>query len=333
MNVFSVISLIVILTLFYVFFSSGVGGSYSPAKRDVIGVDDGVLGLDAELQKLEAIFDDIKPETEKKIIWFGDSNGSGKNKKQTNFSVVYLHGFSASRQEVSPLTENIAQALGANLFLTRLTGHGRSNDAMADVTVEELLADSIEALEIGKRIGKRVIVIGTSTGAALATWLAAYEKTDALAAVVLLSPNYGLRDPKSVWLLKPAAKIWLPLIEGRQYEFAPDGDLQSQFWTWRYPTVALIPMMKLVSYVTALPLDNIMAPALVLYSPEDEVVDVGKIKSVYQRLGSQVKQIEVIEGVQSSQHHILAGDILAPATTPHVESIIMSFLSRVIASR
>ena len=239
-----------------------------------------------------------------------------------------MHGFSANRQEVSPLSEGLAHKLGANIFLTRLTGHGRSGEAMEDVSVEEMLADAVEALEIGKKIGERVIVIGMSTGATLATWLAAYDQSPEVMAVVLLSPNFGLQDPKSEWLLKPAARIWLPMAEGRTYEFTPDNDQQAKFWSWKYPTVALIPMMELVSYVRELPLHKISTPMLVLYSQEDKIVDLAQVQAVYEKLGSKNKQIGIISGTQGSQHHVLAGDILSPATTSDVESNILSFIQR-----
>ena len=316
MNIFSLVSLLGIFILLYVVFSTGKGGNYKPDPRDVPLIDD----IDTYLKKSEAFFSDIKANTEKKIFWFSE------DKAQTAFSVVYLHGFSAARQEVSPLSENIAKKLGANIFFTRLTGHGRSNDAMADITVEAFLADAVEALAIGKQIGKKVIVIGTSTGGTLATWLSAYDKSEALAAIILISPNFGLADPKSKWLLKPAAKIWLPIIEGRNYQFTPSNEMQAKYWTWKYPTVALIPLMKLVSYVTELPLHKITTPTLVLYSPEDKIVDVAQIKQVYQQLGTQHKKIIAMDGAKSSQHHVIAGDILSPDTTDKVQTEILSFL-------
>jgi len=283
-------------------------------------VDSG-QGLDVELARSEAEFSDIIPGAEKKIIWFDTVN------TKTLFSIIYLHGFSASRQEVSPLTENLAKKLGANLFLTRLTGHGQTPEAMAGITAENLLVDALDAFEIGKKIGERVIVVGMSTGATLATWLAACHQSALLAGVVLLSPNYGLASPKSNLLLKPMARYWLPLIVGRTYQFEPDNALQEKFWSWRYPTVALIPLMALVKRVTDLAFDKLTTPVLVLYSEEDKVVDVPKIRFVYDKIGAKNKQIHVITGTQGTTHHVLAGDILSPATTKKVESHILSFIA------
>ena len=87
--------------------------------------------LDRYLAASEAQFADIVPNTEKAIIWAGASH------VKTPVSVVYLHGFSATRQEVVPLADIVAAELGANLFYTRLTGHGRSGEAMAEATVND----------------------------------------------------------------------------------------------------------------------------------------------------------------------------------------------------
>ena len=61
------------------------------------------------------------------------------DRRQTELALVYLHGFSASRQETAPLSEDLARQLGANLFVTRLSGHGRSPQAMGEPSVRDWL--------------------------------------------------------------------------------------------------------------------------------------------------------------------------------------------------
>jgi len=85
--------------------------------------------LDAYLASSEAAYDDIVPGTEKKIIWAGEAG------EKTPLSIVYLHGFSATRQETAPLAEELAAELGANLYYDHFTGHGRSGEALAGAAV------------------------------------------------------------------------------------------------------------------------------------------------------------------------------------------------------
>lgn len=89
--------------------------------------------LDQYLAESESEFNDIIPGAEKKIFW------AGKKGVQTPYSLVYLHGFSACRQETAPLSEIVAEKLGANLFYTRFKGHGRTGDAMLEGSVDAWL--------------------------------------------------------------------------------------------------------------------------------------------------------------------------------------------------
>ena len=95
------------------------------------------------------------PDTEKRVTWHGDAG------VRTRHAVVNLHGFSATRQETAPLAARVAIALGANLFETRLAGHGHTEQPMHGVRAEDWLADAAEALAVGARLGEKIVVIGT----------------------------------------------------------------------------------------------------------------------------------------------------------------------------
>ncbi len=123
--------------------------------------------IDGYLKAKEGRYPDIVPGAEKLIVW-----NDAQEKKPTAYAVVYLPGYSATRQETAPLTELVARAIGANVFLARLAGHGRGADAMGEAETHDWLNDGVEAVEIGHRIGEKVILIGSSTGATLAIWLA-----------------------------------------------------------------------------------------------------------------------------------------------------------------
>src|SRR6478752_7796492 len=120
------------------------------------------------LSRREAAHAGVKPGLAKAVIW---NDPTARHK--TPLSLVYIHGFSASRKDIAPVIESLAGTLGANAFLTRLAAHGRATSAeFATVTPQDWLNDAREALAIGRRVGDRVILIGTSTGALLATIVA-----------------------------------------------------------------------------------------------------------------------------------------------------------------
>ncbi|TIR08816.1 MAG: alpha/beta hydrolase, partial [Mesorhizobium sp.] len=83
--------------------------------------DSSLIGDDpqAYLARREAAVPDIRDGLEKEIIWANPMIHA-----RTPLSIVYVHGFSASKGEVRPLPDEVADQLDANLFYTRLTGHG-----------------------------------------------------------------------------------------------------------------------------------------------------------------------------------------------------------------
>ncbi len=276
--------------------------------------------LQAYLKTSEATYPDITPGAEKTIIWAHPEH------QQTDLAIVYLHGFSATRQETAPLCDDLAATLGANLFYTRLSGHGRSNAAMGEASAGDWLQDAEEALAIGQRLGRRVIVIGTSTGGTLAAWLAATQTAAPVLAYVLISPNFSPKDPASQVLTWPWASTFTPLLLGKERQWAPLNSEQARYWSHRYPSQALLPMMALVSTVNDLPLEQIQAPLLMIHATDDQVVSSAAATRAFERIGSKNKQRVEFQHSHDPSHHVLAGRILAPADTARVAQLIEAFV-------
>lgn len=276
--------------------------------------------LDAYLTEAEARFADLRPEVEKQIVWADSS------RRKTPVAVVYLHGFSATRQETRPLSDTLAARLGANLFYTRLTGHGRTDDALGEATAEDWLADAAEALAIGQRLGERVVLVGTSTGATLGVWLAAQPATPDLLALVMISPNFYPKDPSARFLLWPWGKQLLRLMQGEYREWPPRNERQKLYWTTRYPSRVLVELMSLVDLVEKTDLGRISAPTLVLYSPNDQVISAARIEARFPEIGASMKRLVPVEVSGDSSNHVIAGDVLSPETTLPLADEIFDFL-------
>lgn len=292
--------------------------------------------LDRYLADQESRFDDITPGTEKKVVWH---DGPGE---KTPLAVVYLHGFSATRQETAPLADEIAAELGANLFYTRFRGHGRSGTAMGEATVQAWVSDTWEAYRIGRLLGERVIIMGTSTGGTAAAWLAAnlseqttrQQDKGALAAMVLLSPNFGPADPAAAILTWPWGGSIAELVLGTERSWEPQNDLHRQYWSTSYPTAAVLPMMGLVRLVQRSDLSGVSVPTLTLYSPDDQVVNPEQIVRTHRRIGTAVPEarsrINAIPDAEDLSSHVLAGEILAPNDTARIRTRILDFLEEVL---
>lgn len=276
--------------------------------------------IEAYIEKTEARFEDLIPGTEKTIIWAGEKG------VKTPLSIIYLHGFSSSRQETAPLSDYVAKELNANLFYTRFTGHGRGGHAMLDGSIKAWLKDSVEALKIGQRLGEKVVVMGVSTGGTAATWLAAQPFSKKVAAFVLISPNFGPADPKATLLLWPWGENIAEFIVGPEYSWEAQNKLHEKFWTHRYPTRALLPMMGLVNLTLSQDLSDISQPVLMIYSPEDTIVNPSKMTKTFEKFSSKNKQSIVYLKAKDPSQHILAGDILSPGSTKELADIIVKFV-------
>ncbi len=279
--------------------------------------------LDAYLSQSEAAFSDIVPNTEKHIQW------AHEDRQKTDLALVYLHGFSATRQEISPVTENLAKDLGANLFLTRLTGHGRGIKPMGETSVNLWANDALEAIQIGRAIGRKVIVIGTSTGGTLATWLALQTGELKPDAVVLVSPNFSPKDPSSQVLTWPWGKQMAELLLGKELNFEPRSPLQAIYWTTSYPTVSLLPMMGFVDVVNDSELESIKVPLLTIYSPNDGVVSVEKTKAALARISSEINETMQVLNSTDKHEHVIAGDALSPISNEPISLRVKSFIATV----
>jgi alpha-beta hydrolase superfamily lysophospholipase len=277
--------------------------------------------LDHYLQQQEQQYTDIVPRAEKTIIW-----ADPKRRLRTPVSLVYLHGYAASRQELAPLCDIVARELGANLYYQRLTGHGRDSQAMAEISVNALVNDANEALQIGKRLGEKVILIGGSTGATLATIIAARDSSHSLASLVLISPNFGPKRPESELLLWPWGNVMLQIVEGSTYSFETYNEQHARYWSHKSPSKALLPMMGIVDLARKTDLAQLQTPVLVFYSPQDEVVSTEAIKQHYERFGAAHKNIHPVANSGDPQHHVLAGDILSPQTTKEMADEIIRFV-------
>ncbi len=266
--------------------------------------------LDAYLALSEKQFSDLKPGTEKQLVWLEPSSP-----QKSEWAVVYLHGFSASRQEVAPLCDLLANELGANLFYQRLTGHGLSSDRLADGDLQAWMDDAAEALAIGRQIGDRVLLVGTSTGATLALLASLEAGQFAPDALVLISPNFGPGHWAADLALWPSSPVWAPLLFGKTWRWNPLNEDHRRFWTCDYPQLANLRMMAVVARGRSAPLEKLDIPALFFYSDKDAIVRPDRIRDRFAVLASPHKQLIEIDPAGDPRSHVLAGRILAPANT------------------
>lgn len=301
-------------------------GPYEDASLET-SFDASVLegGVDEYFNAQEAQFDDIKPDTEKQVIWFNEAE------TKTDWVVLYIHGFSATSKEIRPVPDQVAEALGANLILTRLTGHGRTGAALAEATVSDWMYDVAEALAAARKIGDRVLIMSLSTGGTLSAAAALDpDLSKDLAGIVFASPNFGINDPRASFLTYPAARYWLPRVVGQERSFEPHNAEQAKYWTTRYPSVAVLPVAAIVKEVMSQDLSQAKIPALFMFTLEDEVVLPAKTQEVASRWGGPAKVVNPVMGPDDDPSaHVIGGDIISPSQTPGMVKQILDWVAAI----
>ena len=278
--------------------------------------------IDSLLESQEKMVGGLRPGTEKKVSW---TQGNGVKSKT---SIVFIHGFSASRIEIDPVVDLIAAELDANVYFTRLRGHGQDGKALSEATYEQFLDDTIEAIEIGKTIGDEVILIGCSTGCSLIHVALGQEHN--IKAAIYISPNFGPKPIKGQALRLPGAKLLVPLFFGQEHSFMAKNDKHATCWTTKYPTKALFTIKTTVLAAHQIDHRSIKVPIIMWFSDDDKVVNAKWTRKIASMMGDNVTLYNpsLTEQDDPSCHGII-GDILSPSQTTVAVSKITNWLTQI----
>jgi pimeloyl-ACP methyl ester carboxylesterase len=257
-------------------------------KMDFPAIPADPVALETYIRNIESAHK-LKPDNEARVVW------ADTVRHRTEWSMVYLHGFSASQGEGAPLHRDLARKFGCNLYLSRLAEHGiDTTEAMVNLTADGLWESAKQALAIGGQIGNKVILVGTSTGGTLALQLAA-AYPDKVAALVLLSPNIEINDPNAWvlnnhWGLQVAHKV-----AGSPYIITKEdyGPLYRQYWYPKYRLEAAVALEELLeTTMNKETFGKVSQPTGVFYYYKDSIrqdstVKVSAMLRMFDQLGTQ----------------------------------------------
>lgn len=318
-------ALIIALTISLVEASGGNWSAKAASDAPLAGRSFALGQIEHRITMAESQITDIRPGLEKSIIWAGAPH------QRTRYAIVYIHGFSASKEELRPVPDRIAAALGANIFYTRLTGHGRTAEAMREASVAAWMQDLAEAFQIGTMIGDKVILISCSTGGTLvAAGIVRGIFSEQLFSTVFFAPNFGVQDRMAPLLTWPLARYWAPLIGGEMQTNTPRNQLHARYWTTSYPTISLIPMMQLIDMVDDAELRTSTVPGLFYFSPDDKVVDPQKTENFIARWRGP-KEIMRVNGNDSEDelNHLITGQVVSPSQVKRAADTVINWHHRI----
>jgi pimeloyl-ACP methyl ester carboxylesterase len=257
----------------------------------------------------------VRTDNEARILWANDSL-----KFQTEYCLLYLHGFSASYFEGYPTNQEFAKRYGCNAYFPRLASHGLvTEDALIDMTPERLWNDAREALAIAHILGKKVVIMSTSTGGTLAMQLAA-DFPELVDGLILYSPNVRINNGAAFLLSKPwglqiARKVYKSKYRVTNEDFASK---DCQYWYCKYRLEAVVYLQQLVEATMS---DEVFAkvktPVFLGYyykdeTHQDQVVRVDAMLSMFDKLGTPADK-KVKEAFPEAGEHVIACELTSGA--------------------
>lgn len=280
-----------------------------PVLNGVLPNVSSIGALDSTIAASEATHS-IKPNNEAKIIWADSS------KSQTEYAIVYLHGFSASQMEGDPVHQNIAKQFHCNLYLARLAEHGiDTTEDLMNLTAENYWESAKLAYAIGKKIGKKVILMSTSTGGTLALQLAANYPE--IAGLILYSPNIEVNNPAAPLLNNPwGLQIGRTVLKGNYVDVKYTDSAYPKYWNSHYRIEAVVALQHLVeATMTETTFKQVHQPCLALYYYKDEanqdnVVKVSAIQKMMEQIATP-SNLKLALAMPNTGNHVLASPIVS----------------------
>ncbi|MCF2490557.1 carboxylesterase [Dyadobacter sp. CY347] len=300
-----IIGIIAVLGIVYM-----VGPTVPEAKLTPVlpTVTSDLTALEKEVISTEKSIPDLKPDNEARIIWADSSK-----KQKTTYSIVYIHGFGASWAEGDPIHKDLAKKYGANLYLARMHDAGISDtNALEDLTPVNFMAGAKRALAIGKVLGDSVIVIGTSAGGLLTTYLAATHPE--IKGVVLYSPCMEVANSTLKLITRPWGKQILHTAIGEHNGSRDTIPERAQFWLQGYHTNGLITLQQMMDAISKPEVfAQVKMPIFVGYyykneEEQDKVVSVKAIEKMFPELGTPNDQ-KVLKAFPESGDHVIASHL------------------------
>lgn len=231
----------------------------------------------------------LKPDNESRIFWANDSVH-----ERTEYAVLYLHGFSASWYEGYPTHVRFAQHFGFNLYAPRLASHGiETEDPLIDMTPDRLWESAKSALMIARSLGKKVIIMSTSTGGTLSLMLAA-DFPEYVDGLILFSPNIRINNNAAFILSKPWGLQFGRMVNGGKYRITNEdfGSKECQYWNCKYRMEATVYLQQLIeATMKTETFKNVTAPVFLGYyhkdkDNQDETVKVSAMLKMFDQLGT-----------------------------------------------
>ncbi len=229
---------------------------------------------------------------------------------------LILHGFTASPQEVRPLAEHLARQ-DYTVLAPRLPGHATSMADLNRASSRDWQAAVEDSYHLLRRQCSRIVVMGLSTGGALALRAAAQFPVAGVVGMSTLidMPTQGARYAGLVGRLIPYFR------KGQSYWMDP-ARAAGRIAYPAFPVLASGQLYRLLRELEPL-LPQVVAPVLLIHSRSDPFILPENMARIHSQLGTSDKTMVWLE----RSGHIITQDGEREIAFAHVDA----FLKRILA--
>jgi pimeloyl-ACP methyl ester carboxylesterase len=249
-----------------------------------------------------------RPNNEERLIRYSPG--------KTPVAFMYVHGYKACRAEGEAVVDALAEKYRANTYYVRLPGHGTNMDDQAATSFDQLLDESIDAARMMRTLGDKVIIVGTSMGALLTTYMLA-EHSDVLDGAILVSPFYNFDAMSGKLMFVPAMYRlvnWLLPLQVDTDPVPDDPDNWTNYWYKDFYTSTIRMLVDLSNFAAR---DSVYRkvekPVAMFYYYKDEThyddrADISAMKHAYGTFaGTQNENsLNTLVRVENASHTMLS---------------------------
>ncbi|TGJ98485.1 alpha/beta hydrolase [Leptospira langatensis] len=268
--------------------------------------------------------------SEEKLIRF--SPGKTEN------AILYIHGFGASRAEGEATVDQIASKLKANTYYLRLPGHGTNNEDHRDTPFTEYLRVAEETFLMMDKLGNHTILMGTSMGGLISTYLAS-KYPDKVRVLVLYSPFYDFSVPLGRLFFYPGGTALGETIQGKIRKSPPKkpddgiGEHYYEYWYKDQYLAAVKNVSEATKFVLAQdPFPKITSPTLLVYyykdkDHQDKTASVTAMLDAFSKIGGEhPNPLNTKVAIEEGSHVLTSTHV--HSDKPKVEATVLDFLKK-----
>ena len=228
---------------------------------------------------------------------------------------LLAHGFTSSPQEMRQLGHFLSDR-GYTVLGLLVAGHGTCVEDLSQTTWRDWNNSLYDAWHRLQRTCSHVCAIGQSLGGSLSLHLAAHVPLTAV--VTMASP-----------LIMPAHLLWLARALQFVRPYLPKGrsnihDPEALARRVAYRSTPVRSQVQALLFLRHLvdDLPDVHAPVLAMHSHHDKTVSPSNLEAIYQRLGSQDRQMVWL----GNSGHVLTEDY----DREHIYDMINAFITRLV---